>query len=504
MKKKLTIALLIVTALSMFVSLHVFFTMKDMTVKFHNVISIYKIHTMREKLGYQLRKVQGELLVKDTPYNPNKTKTDTIIGDMEELDRIMQSCFDCHHEPRVFDQLERISAEVHEFKAALGPVLASRTNDSRHLAPARYAYELGDRLLTQVDEMLTVASSKLEKRSKCTMAEVLDITRIMAIILFVLPLLFLAAGLYFMSASCSIPIATLIEATEKLGQGDLSFRVKGLKDEFGRLGDSFNVMADSLANQGQVTQRAEQMNVVGQMAAGLAHEIKNPLAGIKLSMEVLKGQPYLPDQDRQALTMVIAVINRVNRLINDLLHFARPSLPCLRRIAINHLLEMTTNSARYSLARSHTATAGNGQPSYTCTTRLTPDLPEVKADPEQMQQIILNLILNAFDAMPQGGTVTVSSALAHAKGFVVVTVTDTGPGISAAIREKIFIPFFSTKKKGTGLGLAICKTLAVKNGGDLKVNDNSEGGGASFSLFLPFADEQGAQDEGKGQDSPHR
>lgn len=489
MKKKLTIALLIVTALSIVVSLHVFIAMKDMTLKFHTVISIYKIHTMREKLGYQLRKVQGELVAKDTPYQLNKTNT--IIGDMEELDRIMGSCFDCHHEPKVYDQLALIHTKVDEFKAALGLVLAGRVNDASHLEPARYAYDLGERLLTQVDGMLAAASSKLEKRSKCTMAEVLDITRIMALILFVLPLLFLVAGLYFMSASCSMPIATLIEATEKLGQGDLRFRVKGLKDEFGRLGDSFNVMADSLANQVQVTQRAEQMTVVGQMAAGLAHEIKNPLTGIKLSMEVLKGQAYLPDQDRQMLTMVVAVINRVNRLINDLLHFARPSLPCLQRIAINPLLEMVTNSARYALARSHSATAGNPQPLCTCTTVLAPDLPEVQADPEQVQQIILNLILNAFDAMPQGGTVTVSSALAPVRGCVAVTITDTGSGISAAIREKIFIPFFSTKKKGTGLGLAICKTLAGKNGGDLTVNDNTEAGGASFSLFLPLADEQG-------------
>jgi len=481
------LALFIVTGLSIIVSLQVFSAMKEVTFKLENIISIYKIQTVREKLGFQLRKVQDSLAAKDTLYTV--VEADRIVIDVEELDRIMHSCFDCHHEPKVNDQLTQINHQMEEFKSALSRVFTIRANTPRYLQAARGAYNMGDRLLWHVDEMIAAASSKLEKRSSQTMAEVLDITKIMTISLFLLPIFLLMAGLYFMRAIAK-PIATLMEATTKLGEGDLGFRVEGLKDEFGKLGDSFNVMADSLANQVQIMQRAEQMTVVGQMAAGLAHEIKNPLAGIKVSMEVLKGETYILDRDRQVLSMVIAVINRVNSLINDLLNYARPQEPHFQSISINGLLQQTVTSTTYSLTRPHDENSTK-QSSIRCTADLNPDLPDITGDPGLLQQIFLNLILNAIDAMPQGGDITVSSSLAKDAGFVVVNVTDTGPGISDALREKIFIPFFSTKKKGTGLGLAICKTLVEKSGGKITVNKNIEGGGASFSVFLPIADELG-------------
>ena len=488
MKKKLLLALFIVTILSIFVSLEVFSAMKEVTFKLENIISIYKIQTVREKLGFQLRKVQDALAAKDTLYTI--VEADSIVVDVEEMDKIMHSCFDCHHEPAVNDQLKQINHQMEEFKAALSRVFTIRANTPRYLQASRGAYNMGDRLLWHVDEMIAAASAKLEKRSSHTMAEVLSITKIMTISLFVLPIFLLVAGLYFMRA-ISRPIATLMEATTKVGAGNLDFRVTGLKDEFGKLGDSFNVMADSLANQVQIMQRAEQMTVVGQMAAGLAHEIKNPLAGIKVSMEVLKGEAYILDRDRQVLSMVIAVINRVNSLLNDLLNYARPQEPSFQSMSINGLLQQTVTSVTYSLTRPH-AEDSTKQSSIRCTADLSPDLPNINGDPGLLQQIFLNLILNAIDAMPQGGTVTLSSSMAKDAGFVAVSVTDTGPGISDELREKIFIPFFSTKKKGTGLGLAICKALVEKSGGKITVNQNIAGGGASFSVFLPIADEPGA------------
>jgi len=484
MKRKLIIALLFVTALAGLVSYEIFYAMKDVTFKLGNIISIYKIQTMREKLGFQLRRVQEELVAKDTPYET--IAPDTIINDVEEMSQTMHSCFGCHHEKQTDELLNRLQSEVDDFKTALSRVFTISANSARYQEAAEHAYERGEVLLLQVDEMLSAASGKIEQRSNIAMAEALDIMQLVTFTMFALPVCMLLAGLYFMR-SITRPIASLIEATDKLSRGQFDYRVSGLKDEFNKLGNSFNVMADSLVNQMNVAQRAEQMTVVGQMAAGLAHEIKNPLAGIKVSMEVLKDESYIHDQDRQVLAMVITVINRIDSLINDLLNFARPSDPCLQSIAINTLLEQITSAALYSLARPH-ADNNDTQPSFTCHTALAPNLANVKADPGQVQQIVLNLIINAFDAMPKGGTVTVTSGLAPIAGFVTVTVTDTGPGINPAIKGKIFIPFFSSKKKGTGLGLAICKSLAEQNGGALTVNDNVAGGGASFSLFLPIAD----------------
>jgi signal transduction histidine kinase len=483
MKKKLFITLLIMTALSCMVSFQVFSAMKEVTFKLENIISIYKVQTIREKLGFQLRKIQDALAIKDTPYKI--IETNSLINEVEEMDSIMRSCFDCHHEPEVHDQLQQVNRHLEEFKSALSRVFTLRADTLRYLQASRGAYNMGDRLLWHVDEMLAAANAKLEKRSSATMAEVLSITKIITIALFVLPIFLLVAGLYFLGA-ITRPISALVDAATRFSQGDLDFRVKGLHNEFGKLGDSFNVMAGSLANQVQIMQRAEQMTVVGQMAAGLAHEIKNPLAGIKVSMEVLKKEEYLHDRDRQVLTMVVAVINRVNSLINDLLNFARPKEPQVQALPLNALLQEIIASVTCSLTRPHDNTK---QSSVQCHADLAQDLPNVSGDPGQLQQVFLNLIINAFDAMPRGGTATISSSRITDAPFVVVTITDTGPGMTDDVREKIFMPFFSTKKKGTGLGLAICKTLIEKSGGKITANKSIDGSGASFSVFLPIANE---------------
>lgn len=483
MKKKLFITLLIMTALSSLVSVQVLSTMKDVTFKLENIISIYKVQTIREKLGIQLRKVHDALAIKDTPYKI--VEANSIISEVDEMDRVMRSCFDCHHESAVHDRLQQVNHQMEEFKAALSRVFIHRADSPLYLQNSRVAYNMGEHLLWHVDEMLAAANTKLEKRANITMAEVLGITKIMTIALFVLPLFLLVAGLYFLVA-VTRPISALVAAAARFGQGDLDFRVQGLNDEFGKLGESFNVMAGSLANQVQIMQRAEQMTVVGQMAAGLAHEIKNPLAGIKVSMEVLKNETYIHDRDRQVLSMVIAVINRVNSLINDLLNYARPKEPEFQSLPLNALLQETIASVTYSLTRPHTRDSAT-QPKIVCHSALAPDLPNVHGDPGQLQQVFLNLIINAFDAMPQGGTATISSSKMKDADFVVVTITDTGSGITAEARDKVFMPFFSTKKKGTGLGLAICKTLVEKSGGKIIANENMAG--ASFSVFLPISNE---------------
>lgn len=489
MKRKLFIALHIVTIVAVLISTQVYHAMKEVTFKLENIITIYKIQPVREKLGLQLRGIQEELLAKDTP---NSTiAPQTIMADVEEMTRTMHSCFACHHQEPTAALLQTLSIEIDGFKTALGRAFANRANPPRTHEATAQTYEQGRQLLAKIDGMLAAASATMEAHSHTAMAEVKAIMRLMTLSIFALPVCLLLTGLYFMR-SITRPITALLRATTELGQGRLDYRVSGLKDEFGRLGNAFNVMAESLTNQRQVTQRAEQMSVVGQMAVGLAHEIKNPLAGIKVSMEVLKGESYIHDQDRQVLAMVIAVINRINSLINDLLNFARPSAPRLQSIPVNRLLEQTIDTAMHTRARPQGAPPST-PPALTCKTELAADLPNVQADPGQVQQIVLNLLVNAFDAMPQGGCLTVASALAPERGCVAITISDSGPGVSADLRDKIFVPFFSTKRKGTGLGLAICQTLAATNGGEIRVNDPVAGNGASFTLFLPIAADQGAR-----------
>lgn len=226
-------------------------------------------------------------------------------------------------------------------------------------------------------------------------------------------------------------------------------------------------------------QRAEQMKACGEFAAGLAHEIKNPLAGIKVSMEVLAEEPTVAEADRDVLLKVVEEIRRIELLLKDLLNFAKPPKPHLMSSDINALLDTTITFSMKSPSFSK-----SGVPSIRIVKELDPLVPETLADSMQLKQVFLNLLLNAADAMPEGGTLTVRTSYVPAGEMILVEIADTGKGVSEEIKAKIFQPFFTTKAKGTGLGLAISKRLVEQHGGTIAVDD-AAGGGARFTITLP-------------------
>ena len=233
-------------------------------------------------------------------------------------------------------------------------------------------------------------------------------------------------------------------------------------------------------------QRMERMRLSGEMATGLAHEIKNPLAGIKVSMEALSADSSLKDEDKKVLTSVISEIKRIEYLMKGLLNFARPPKPQFTNTDVNVVLSMVTTL----VLRERTAPGGQG-PAIILVSDLEPGMPEIMADPMQLQQIFMNLLLNAVDAMPNGGTLTVRTRYTGEPSTLVIEVADTGAGIDAAVMNKIFSPFFTTKSKGTGLGLSITKRLLEEHGGSI-VLENNKDGGATFIVHLPVRQVEGA------------
>ena len=225
-------------------------------------------------------------------------------------------------------------------------------------------------------------------------------------------------------------------------------------------------------------QRAEQLKMVGELAAGLAHEIKNPLAGIKVSIEVLSNEPYMPEEDRGVLVKVIDEIRRIESLIQGLLSFARPPRPRFAETNVNEVLSGVSGLVLQDQSRT---------PGSSRTIAVVKDfdsrLPMITADPMQLKQVFMNLILNAVDAMQDGGTLTMKTLFDAAAQVVLVEISDTGKGISAAVMDKIFHPFFTTKPKGTGLGLAISKRLIEDHGGKISIEKNASGG-VTFKISL--------------------
>ena len=225
-------------------------------------------------------------------------------------------------------------------------------------------------------------------------------------------------------------------------------------------------------------QRAEQLKMVGELAAGLAHEIKNPLAGIKVSIEVLSSEPYMPEEDRGILVKVIDEIRRIESFIQGLLSFARPPLPRFVETDVNEVLSGVSGLVLQNQSR----TPGSS-PTIAVVKDFDGRLPMITADPMQLKQVFMNLILNAVDAMKDGGTLTLKTLYEAATQVVRIEISDTGKGISAAMMDKIFQPFFTTKPKGTGLGLAISKRLIEDHGGRISIEKNASGG-ATFIISL--------------------
>jgi two-component system, NtrC family, sensor kinase len=284
------------------------------------------------------------------------------------------------------------------------------------------------------------------------------------------------------------PLDSIIDNMSRVENGDLTVRIDyDGKDEIGRLITSFNSMVDRLhaakkeleQYHFQQMERADRLASIGEMAAGIAHEIKNPLAGISAAVTIIKDDLGHTDPRSEILSEVLQQVQRLDKTVNDLLFFGKPSMPELTCIDINDIIDKTLK-----FASQH-----RGVRNIDKRLELGSGLPAVYADGKQMQQVFLNIILNAFQAMANGGTLTISTSLVSRQErlFVRIDVADTGPGIPPQVLEKIFTPFFTTKAQGTGLGLAICCKLVNLHNGSIRVSSNDIQG-TVFTVELPSCD----------------
>lgn len=215
--------------------------------------------------------------------------------------------------------------------------------------------------------------------------------------------------------------------------------------------------------------RADRLAAVGRLASGLAHEIRNPLASISGSVQLLLEQEYLASEDRRLMGIVVREADRLNALLGEFLAFARPAVP--KRVVVQiaplveELLRMTEADRRFADVR------------FECRGL---DGVRLNVDPQQLRQVLWNLLVNAADAMSQGGIVVLAT---NGTGSGII-VEDSGPGIPESERGRIFDPFFTTKERGTGLGLATVHAIVVAHGGMIRVEKGSLGG-ACFVMDFP-------------------
>ena len=217
----------------------------------------------------------------------------------------------------------------------------------------------------------------------------------------------------------------------------------------------------------------ERLSSLGELTAGVAHELRNPLAGIKLNTQILLRKKNLLEMERRLLVSSQEGIEKIQKIVDDMLHFAKPRPSCFEEEDINHVVEQSLAVLQVKLKKANIASVfekGEG-------------LPRLRIDVHQVQQVLINLILNAIQAMEKGGTLTIRTFFENQNG-VAVEVRDTGTGIPPSHIKKIFDPFFTTKSEGTGLGLSISLKILQNHGATIDVA-SQEGKGSTFTIHFP-------------------
>ena len=284
----------------------------------------------------------------------------------------------------------------------------------------------------------------------------------------------IAVGLYIRRSVAS-PVAKLEAGALRIAGGDLSTRIDiDSPDEFGRLAAQFNAMTVALKEHQEQFVRTEKLAGIGRLAAGVAHEINNPLGVILGYVRVMKRTAAEPLAKDLAVIEEEAV--RCQQIVEGLLDLSRASTPPPAEVDMRELCEEVIARLRESEAIDAVTVTVDGKGT-------------VAGSPQKLRQVVTNLIKNAIEAAGPHGSVRVRTEASP--DWVTLSVADSGPGIAPEVKERLFEPFFTTKPQGTGLGLAVSQAIARAHGGSIEV-DRSPSGGALFTLWLRNAAQEGA------------
>lgn len=327
--------------------------------------------------------------------------------------------------------------------------------------------------------------------------------------------IFLLVILYFSTTQIIRPLQKMVIATQEIARGDLSHKVEiNSRDELGILASSFNEMIDQLrrANEelvewGKTLEKkveertreltemqtkllqSEKLASLGKLAAGVAHEINNPLGAILIYSHLLLEETPKNTPAYENLRKIVKETSRCKDIVKGLLEFARPKEPEMVPTDINETVDRALSLVeKQALFQNITIKKEYGQ------------LPRIIADPSQLQQVFMNIIINAAEAMDGRGTLTIKTSLDSDKEIIKIAFTDTGHGIRPEDMSRLFEPFFTTKEvgKGTGLGLAISYSIIQKHQGTIEVESRA-GQGSTFTVILPLRRE--STDDRKSPDS---
>jgi len=374
------------------------------------------------------------------------------------------------------EKYEEMQSSLGHYRTLLEQLVDTEATDTQTgVAPRREIEVLlrteGAQLLNDVEEMID--------RERTAVASMLHTAMVAAVgfLGFMLLVMVLFGG--FVVRAVVGPLDRFMKYVSRIGAGNYEpiRPVRRYRDEFSSLALAFNQMLGEIVSRQEQLVQSGKMAAVGTLTSGIAHELNNPLNNIGLTVETLLDDPdaYSGEERHRMLEQAYTQVERASTTVRNLLDFTRKDRSVFTDISlpdvVQSALRLVANEAKLAGVR--------------CELSLNGTVPAIRGNPHDLQQVFLNLLLNAIQAMPDGGTVRVS-ATCRDDGYVHVDVSDEGVGIPPDRLEEIFDPFFTTKDigEGTGLGLSVSLSLVEKHGGEISVSSRS-GRGTTFSVHLP-------------------
>jgi two-component system sensor histidine kinase AtoS len=613
MKTKIIIGLVVLSLCFVFGGFYITEAMNQVVDKLQDMMVLQEMGFQRENLLAQIKALQSDLLLKDSPH---ETDFNTFVEHGEAMNNSIEACHFCHHPESLAQSMQELRNQTESYLKRVSTVYMIRANPTRMNESRNVAFREGKLLFDEVDSLFASAAHKIAARTAQARQSVAG-TRVLLISFVIIGPLIILLGAAFFLVRFTFSVTALAKGIGKVKEGNLEYRItEDLTDEFRDLAEAFNDMGASLKEQrrrieiiqrryrilfesagdaifileaggdnaGKIVsankaaadmhgysieelltmhirdldvageaakiperiarmldgvwikdvinhrrkdgtvfpveisagfmefdghkyilafdrditervqteealQRSKQLAMVGQMAAGLVHEIKNPLAGIKVSMEVLSSELEMEQEDREVMLRVVNEVNRIESLLRNVLEYARPPKPEFSSCDIKRLLENSVKNAELSLKSP--ANAKQKEKNIVFVREMDDWLPTVMADSAKLLQVFLNLLLNAIEASPEGGVITVgASQVASSADALQIVIADTGKGLDPDTLAKIFQPFYTTKPRGSGLGLAISKRLIEQHQGTIAV-DSISGQGTTFIIRLPLEQNNG-------------
>ena len=330
----------------------------------------------------------------------------------------------------------------------------------------------GSQLVKLADEFVTKEREAVTRMFKLAQRAPIVFTIILA--------LFMVAIFVTLARQLVLSLNRFMNYTKRIGEGDFTpiQYPKHHSDEFSKLADGFNHMVQELDHRQEILVQSHKLRAIGTLVAGVAHELNNPLNNSMLTASMLKEDFDILEQDDK-MEMIDDLIHETERsqcIVRELLDFARETETNIKPLKIDEILRdsirLVANQMKMAKIKMEVD--------------IQDGLPPVHGDEQMLKQVFVNLILNAVDALPPKGTIKTSILKDQKPGFVVVNISDDGPGIPEHIKDRIFEPFFTTKSKGkgTGLGLSVSRGIVRKLGGYITL-DSEEGKGTAFNVALP-------------------